>query len=161
MHRTHSELPPTIVAGLAAGLAGTGVMMFVRSFDLRYAPKTVAQPAVDPALAIVKAAERSTGISRVVPNPLERATAKALPIGYGTFFGLLYGLLRGRHHSRSALADGMLLGTTVYALGYLWLPASGLGEPIWKQTHPQVAGELLRHTVYGVTTVAAYALMDR
>jgi uncharacterized membrane protein YagU involved in acid resistance len=162
MGRTHSELLSTIGAGLAAGLAGTGVMMAVRSFDQQYAPQTVARPAVDPALAIVKAAELSTGMSRFVPEPVERSAAQAAHIGYGTLFGLLYALLRGRHHARSALADGMLLGAAVYALGYLgWLPAAGLAKPIWKQRYPQIAGELLRHSVYGVATAAVYGLMDR
>ena len=76
-------------------------------------------------------------------------------------FGLMYGLMRGRDKEGSSLGDGIVIGSAVYAIGYVgWLPLVGLGKPIWKQTLPEFGGELLRHVAYGVATAASYKLID-
>jgi putative membrane protein len=150
-----------IGAGLAAGLAGTGVMMAMRCFDQRYAPKTIAKTRDDPGAFMVHAVERAAGIASAVPKSVEQSAMLAARTGYGALFGVIYGLWLGRGKRRSALGDGVVLGAAVYSAGHLgWLPALGLTKPVWKQEFSEVAGELLRHVAYGVTTAAAYGMID-
>ena len=161
MKRMQFHLPSVIGTGAAAGLAGTAVMMAMRWFDGKYAPKTISKMKEDPAQFLVHAAERATGIAGAVPKSVEGSAALATHAGYGTLFGVLYGLSRGRRKSRSALGDGVILGTVAYAVGHLgWLPALGLSKPVWKQDFPEIAGELLRHVAYGVATTAAYGMIE-
>jgi uncharacterized membrane protein YagU involved in acid resistance len=148
-------------AAVAAGMAGTGVMMAIRKFDAEYAPKTVSHDGRDPGAFVVQTLERATGTAGLIPQRCEKPAAFASHAIYGTMFGIAYGLLRGKGRRRSALFDGVLLGGAVYAIGFLgWLPAFGLTRPVWKQRFPEVAGELLRHTVYGVATTTVYGLID-
>jgi uncharacterized membrane protein YagU involved in acid resistance len=156
-----SDMGSLLGIGAAAGLAGTGVMMAMRMFDQRYSPRTIPKMREDPGAFMVHRAERMTGLLHTVPKPLEKTAALATHTGYGTMFGALYGLLRGRGGRQSVLGSGLLLGAAVYAAGYAgWLPALGIGKPIWKQKFPEVAGEAFRHLVYGVTTAAVYEIID-
>jgi uncharacterized membrane protein YagU involved in acid resistance len=110
---------------------------------------------------MVHAAEHAIGAGSSIPKPVEQAAAMATHIGYGTSFGIFYGLLRGSRKHRSTLADGIVLGSTVYAAGHLgWLPSVGLTQPVWKQELPQIGGELLRHVAYGIATAAIYGMID-
>jgi uncharacterized membrane protein YagU involved in acid resistance len=155
-----AHIGKTIGSGVAAGLAGTCAMMAMRSFDERYAPETIARMKQDPGAYMVRAVERAAPASPTLPEPVVKTTAMAASAGYGTLFGVLYALARGRRRRGSALGEGMLLGLIVYAAGYLgWLPALGLTKPPWRQKFPEVAGEVLRHTVYGVATAAAFSVI--
>jgi len=161
MNRMPSHFASLIDPGVVAGLTGTAVMMAMRSFDQRYAPRTIARTKEDPGAFGVHAAERAIGMAGAVPASIEKAAALATHASYGTLFGVLYGLWRGRGKARSALNDGIVLGTVVYAAGYLgWMPALGLSKPVWKQEFPELAGELLRHVAYGVATTAAYGMIE-
>jgi hypothetical protein len=145
-------------SGLAAGLAATGVMMALRMFDQKYAPKTVPHAKEDPGEFVVRNVESLTG---ALPETAEKTGALALHLTYGTGFGLLYSLWRKISPRSSPLLDGAVLGTAVYAAGYLgWLPALGLTRPLWRQRFPSIAGELARHVVYGVAAVTAYDAME-
>ena len=147
--------------GAIAGLAGTAVMIAMRSFDEQYAPGTILPTAEDPGAFLVHRAERIAGLAGKVPSRIEQPAAIATHAGYGTLYGVLYGLWRGRGRRRSALADGVMLGTAVYAASDLGiLPATGLSKPPWQQKLPQIAGELLRHIAYGVAVASAYGVID-
>jgi uncharacterized membrane protein YagU involved in acid resistance len=160
MKNRNTSFLSLVATGIAAGAVGTGIMMVVRTFDQHYAPETIAKTRKDPGAYMVNVAERATGTSRMVPQPVEKTAALGVHMGYGTLFGILYGLWRGRRR-RSALADGLLLGTAVYAAGYFgWLPALGLTQPIWKQPLPEIAGGLFRHAAYGVATTGAYGAIN-
>jgi uncharacterized membrane protein YagU involved in acid resistance len=136
-------------------------MMALRAFDEHYAPRTIAKTRKDPAEFMINVAEHVTGTAGAIPKGVEKTAALATSAGYGMVFGVLYGVLRGRGRHRSALLDGALLGTAVYAAGHCgWLPLLGLGRPTWKQGFPEVAGELIRHVAYGVATAAAYDAAD-
>ncbi|HEX4056509.1 MAG TPA: DUF1440 domain-containing protein [Tepidisphaeraceae bacterium] len=147
--------------GLAAGLAGTAAMMVMRMFDQKYAPRTVPKTETDPGESVMHAAKDAIGALATIPKPVEHAVAMTAPFAYGAAFGALYGLVRRHSKHRSALADGIVLGSVVYAAGYLgWLPTVGLTKPVWKQELPEIAGEVLRHVAYGVATAATYGMID-
>ena len=156
-HQTDSS----IAIGAAAGLLGTGVMVALRSFDQHYAPRTIAKTSIDPGLFAVRTLERGAGIQPSPRSAVEQIGATAVHLGYGTTFGLLYGLWRGRDSQRSSLGDGIVLGMIVYALGHLGLlPLLGLSNPIWRQKVPEIGGELFRHCVFGVAVAATFGIAD-
>ena len=133
-------------------------MMAMRSFDLRYAPKTIPKTREDPGKFMVKHAEEATHLTRSVPKPVEKAAAMSTAFGYGIVPGMVYAALRGRRATtRHRLLEGAAIGTAVYLLGYFgWLPLVGLTRPLWKQPLPEIVGETMRHVAYGVTTAAVY-----
>jgi hypothetical protein len=84
---------------------------------------------------------------------VEEAAVQALHLGYGTTFGVLYGMLRPR--GGNLLVDGLALGLVTWAAGFLgWLPATGLLPPPNRQRPAQLLGPILEHAVYGIATVA-------
>jgi uncharacterized membrane protein YagU involved in acid resistance len=136
-------------------------MMAMRMFDQKYAPRTVAKAEADPGEFMIHAGKDAVGIVATIPKTVEHAAAETTYFAYGAAFGALYGLVRGRSKHRSALADGVVLGSVVYAAGYLgWLPIVGLTKPAWKQAFPEIAGEVLRHVAYGIATAATYGMID-
>lgn len=145
--------------GAAAGLAGTAVMMALRSYDQKHVPKSIPRTRGDAGEHMVHAAERVTG---KLPRSIEKTAAMALRTGYGTAFGMAYSLLRRKSRERSWLGDGVALGAAVYAASYFgWLPSAGFTKPVWKQRPTAIAGELWRHIAYGLATTAAYGLMNK
>jgi short subunit fatty acids transporter len=48
--------------------------------------------------------------------------------GYGTSWGAVFGLVRGRR-SDHALVDGLLFGAAVWAMSYVTLAPAGLYQP--------------------------------
>jgi uncharacterized membrane protein YagU involved in acid resistance len=158
---TCSKSTSAIVAGAAAGFAGTIAMMALRSFDLRYASKTIPKTREDPGKFMVQQAERAAHLARSVPKSAEKAAVISTHIGYGIVPGILYAMLRGNRRNASSLVEGAAIGTAVYLLGYFgWLPLLGLTRPLWKQPFPEIAGEGMRHVAYGVTTAAVYGAIN-
>ena len=95
---------------------------------------------------------RRVGVRRTLPSGIwngvkaETAAGLGLSFAYGATFGALYAALRG--HARSSIAEGAVLGTAVWAIGYLgWLPAADLIPPIWKQEPKQMVGPIVEHLV--------------
>jgi uncharacterized membrane protein YagU involved in acid resistance len=85
----------------------------------------------------------------------------AAHLGCGSLVGLTYGLCRGSAFETSVLADGIMAGMLNYVLGSVAVrPTLGLTQPVWKQDFPQIAGDLLRHTIFGVATTAAFKLFS-
>jgi hypothetical protein len=132
MSQSRIDSASPVSTGIAAGLAGSCVMMMARAFDEKYAPRTVAE---------TKAA---TGIS----------------LGFGSLLGLLYGLGKKSAGTGSTLGDGIVLGMVLYSIGFGILPAMGLSKPPWKQEFPKIAGGLLRHAIYGVATAASFDVIN-
>jgi hypothetical protein len=132
MSQSRIDSTSPVTTGIAAGLAGSCVMMMARAFDEKYAPRTVPE---------TKAA---TGIS----------------LGFGSLLGLLYGLGKKSAGTGSTLGDGIVLGMVLYAIGFSILPAIGVSKPPWKQDFPKIAGGLLRHAIYGVATAASFAAIN-
>jgi hypothetical protein len=158
VNTSSSPIGTSAVTGLLAGLAGTAAMTAMRMFDQQYAPATIPKQFGDPGDAIVEHVELITG--GPPSKPIEQAAVLSMRLAYGGLGGMLYGLLAGRR-GRSALVGGSLLGAAIYTAGYLgWLPLFGFTRPVWRQTYPQVAGEVLRHTAYGVATAAVYRMVN-
>jgi uncharacterized membrane protein YagU involved in acid resistance len=152
-------LTSALLAGGFAGLAGTTAMMAFRTFDEKYAPKTLPKAKEDPGKFVVEQMERATHSNGKLPKSLEKAGAMSMHIGYGVLPGILFALLRGRRR-HSVLLEGAAVGTAVYLIGYAgWLPLLGLTRPAWKQSLPEIAGETMRHIAYGVATAAAYEVV--
>lgn len=150
-----------LVFGALAGLAGTAAMIAMRTYDEHYAPATIPRMRQDPGEFIVKKSEKAVGLEGKVPNGAEKAAQMATRLAYGTLAGTLYAAIRGRRRGGSDLLDGAIIGVGLYAAGYAgWLPLLKFSSPAWKQPLPQIAGEALRHVVYGVSTAAVYGVMN-
>lgn len=146
--------------GMAAGLAGTKVMERSMAAGEKIAPQATPPIERSPAdFLIEKAEERLPDRvrERVTPQA-ERYVSTAAPIGYGAMAGALYAFLRP--NPRKPLRDGILLGTAVWAIGYLgWLPRAGLLPPVSEQKAPQVAGPIVQHAIYGIVTAATFRVV--
>ena len=146
--------------GAAAGLLGTFVMQGMLAATRKWLPQGMPPIRRDPGEFMVHQAERALPprFMQRIPDPVEHGAAMSLHLGYGAFFGAMYGLLRGRGGGGGARwIEGPLLGLACWAAGYLgWLPLSGLMPPLWKQRPTQVATPAAEHALYGMATVAAY-----
>jgi uncharacterized membrane protein YagU involved in acid resistance len=156
---THSNRAVSTIAGAVSGLIGTAVMMGMRSFDQQYAPKTLPEMREEPGIFI---ADRIQGdLQRALLRQTRNLSAFLLSLGYGLSAGVVYARVRGRRKVTSPLLDGTILGVVLYLFAYVaWLPITGLTRPIWKQRYPQVAGEALRHVVFGIATAAVYRAIN-
>ena len=77
---------------------------------------------------------------------------------FGVLNGAQYGLVAGSL-SRPRIGYGLPFGATVWASGYVVLPAAKLYEPIWRYDVKTLAKDLSAHLVYGLTTAAAWRLI--
>ena len=74
---------------------------------------------------------------------------------FGVLSGAGYGLVAGSL-PRPRIGYGLPFGATVWAGGYVVLPAAKLYEPIWKYDVKTLANDLSAHLVYGLATAAAW-----
>src|SRR5262249_37712757 len=106
----------------------------------------------DPREVILDKTERLIG--RKLTEQQRGKAKPALPFVYGASGPLVLGLIAGRLGRGSigrTLAAGAVMGTLVWAAGYLgWLPATGVAEPIHRQPPLATASNLLGHAAYGV-----------
>jgi hypothetical protein len=79
---------------------------------------------------------------------------------YGMLGGAQYGLVAGSLR-RPRIGFGLPFGATVWASGYVILPAAKLYEPIWKYDRKTLAQDLSAHLVYGLATATALAALSR
>jgi uncharacterized membrane protein YagU involved in acid resistance len=156
MSYRRNEVGSNIFAGVAAGLAGACVLMAASSFDKQYAPKTVPEDRPVAGSWPIELMRRATNGRFAPTKRIECQAAVAVHLGCGSLIGLGYALCRGHASRKSVLTDGILVGTLVYVIGSLGLrPALRWAPPIWRQRFPQIAGEMLRHAIFGVATAAA------
>ena len=141
-----------IAIGAVAGLGATGVMQGLLTASGKLLPESKPPVKQDPGEFMAEKAH--------VPEHLRKAAAKSLQMGYGMTSGMLYGALRP--HGGSIFVDGLLLGTAVWAAGYLgWLPATDLMPPVTEHTAQQVTVPIVNHALFGMAVVAAYDGMMR
>jgi uncharacterized membrane protein YagU involved in acid resistance len=76
---------------------------------------------------------------------------------FGMLNGAPYGLVAGSLQ-RPRVRYGLPFGATVWASGYVVLPAAGLYEPISKYDRKTLGDDLSAHLLYGLTTAAAWQL---
>jgi len=78
--------------------------------------------------------------------------------GFGIASGAGYGLVAGSL-SRPRIPYGLAFGASVWAGGYVVLPAMKLYEPIWKYDLKTLGSDLSAHLVYGLSTAVAWRLV--
>lgn len=155
--RDKRNLLERIALGAAGGFAGTLVLQALVGASQKWLPSAAPPLREHPGKFMVERAEEvlPERVRGRIPEAAETAAAQALGVGYGLAFGGLYAALRPR--GGSPLLDGLILGTTAWAAGYLgWLPATGLMRPVWRQNALQALAPAAEHAVYGMVTVAAY-----
>jgi len=80
--------------------------------------------------------------------------------GFGILSAALYGIVAGSL-PRRRVSYGLPFGASVWAGGYVVLPAAKLYKPIWEYDGKTLANDLSAHLVYGLTTAAAFELLSR
>ncbi len=143
--------------GALAGLAGTFVVQGLLMSTQRWAPSAMPPVREDPGDFMVEQAEQvlPESVRRRIPGPAEFAASRALAIGYGMTFGVLYAGLRPSRGSR--LLYGVGLGLLTWGAGYLgWLWLMGLTPPPSQQRPMQLLTPALQHVGYGLATVGAH-----
>jgi uncharacterized membrane protein YagU involved in acid resistance len=76
------------------------------------------------------------------------------------FGGVQYGLVAGSLRA-PRIWYGLPFGTSVWAAGYVVLPAAKLYKPIWEYDRRALAKDLSAHLVYGLSTAAVFNLLSR
>ncbi len=79
----------------------------------------------------------------------------AFGIGGGVQYGIVVGSLPKRR-----IRYGLPFGASVWAAGYVILPAAKLYKPIWDYDAKTLAKDLSAHLVYGLTTATALRLLS-
>jgi len=79
---------------------------------------------------------------------------------YGVLGGVQYGLVAGSLKA-PRVRYGLPFGATVWAAGYVILPAAKLYKPIWEYDRMTLAKDLTAHLVYGLGTATALGLLTR
>jgi hypothetical protein len=78
---------------------------------------------------------------------------------FGTLTGALYGLIAGSL-SKQRVVYGLPFGASVWAGGYVVLPAAKLYKPIWEYDVKTLATDLSGHLVYGLATATTMRLLS-
>ena len=79
---------------------------------------------------------------------------------FGAFTGVQYGIVAGSL-PKPRILYGLPFGATVWAVGYVILPAAKLYQPIWKYDLKTLANDLSAHLVYGLATAGALRVLAR
>jgi hypothetical protein len=79
---------------------------------------------------------------------------------FGVLNGIGYGIVAGSLRE-PRVRYGLPFGASVWAAGYVVLPAAKLYEPIWKYDVKTLANDLSAHLVYGLATASALRLLSR
>ncbi len=159
---TQRKLIREIALGAAAGAGATLFMQGVMTSRKKLVPDSTPPMRRDPADFMVEKAKStlSQPVRERIPQSLDKAAKKVLPLGYGITSGALYGALRPRG---GAIAfEGALLGVAVWAAGYLgWLPAAELMPPVSEHTPRQAVVPIIEHVLFGIAVVSAYDAMTK
>ena len=79
---------------------------------------------------------------------------------FGIVNGAQYGIVAASL-KRPRIGHGLLFGATVWAAGYVVLPAAKLYKPIWEYDAKTLAKDLSAHLVYGLATATAMRALSR
>jgi len=86
---------------------------------------------------------------------VNNVTYWAFGIATGAGYGIVAGSLR-----RPRIGYGLPFGASVWAGGYVVLPAAKLYKPIWEYDVKTLANDLGDHLVYGLATAIAFRLLS-
>ena len=167
-----TDAPPTplsaVIRGLVAGAIGTAAMdalLFVRyrrgGGKTRFAEweSSAGVKTWEDAPAPAHVGKRLVeGLFQIkLPPERARLVNNVMHWGYGIVNGAAYGLVAGSL-PRPRILNGLPFGASVWASGYVVLPAAKLYEPIWKYDVKTLANDLSAHLVYGLATATAWRL---
>jgi len=79
---------------------------------------------------------------------------------FGILNGVQYGIVAGSL-PEPRVRYGVPFGASVWASGYVVLPAAKLYEPIWKYDVKTLANDLSAHLVYGLATASGLRVLSR
>jgi hypothetical protein len=159
-----------IVRGVLAGAVGTAAMdglLFLRyrrgGGDSSFAPWEFSSGLSDwdqaPAPALV-GKRLYEGLFEHELAPQRAALVNNLTHWlYGILGGVQYGIVAGGSRRQRALL-GLPFGATVWAAGYVILPAAGLYKPIWEYDRATLAKDLSAHLLYGLGTATTLKLLS-
>jgi hypothetical protein len=151
-------------SGALGGAVGTALLLkgmkASQKLPERLKPTPVRR---DPGEFMISKVEELRG--KPLPRALRDSLARGLHWGYGISGGTLLGLVTSRVHVRTlpkALLAGALMGTAVWAIGYIgWLPAAKLTPPLPRQGVRHVAVSVFGHVLFGVVSAIPILLLDR
>lgn len=138
-----------VAKGLFAGAAGTAVMT---ASQLAYYKAYDVQPSDTPAQVGKRVIEGLLQRGPVGEEQMETLN-NAMHWGYGTGWGVLYGLARPRGGVRS----GLLFGLSVWSASLVHLPAMKLSPPVWELEPASMVPDVGFHLVYGAAVGLAYS----
>jgi hypothetical protein len=160
-----------LARGLVAGAVGTAVMdglLFSRyrraggdaGFEAWETSKGLSgwEDAPAPAQVGKRLVEGLFGIR--LPPARARLVNNITHWAYGMLGGAQYGLVAGSL-ARPRILYGLPFGASVWAAGYVVLPAAKLYKPIWQYDAATLANDLSAHLVYGVATATALQALSR
>jgi uncharacterized membrane protein YagU involved in acid resistance len=175
MNTRASTLTPlgAVARGVVAGVVGTAAMTAWQELSARLmssgdeqdsgGEETEPQDPWEQASAPAKVAKRiGEGVFH------KEVSADRIPLltnathwGYGTGWGVVYGLVAGSKSGGGSVRRGVLFGTAVWVMSYVELVPMGLYEPPWKYPPKSMAMELSYHVVYGVGAAAGFSAARR
>ncbi len=170
-HRKLTPLP-AVTRGLIAGVIGTAAMTVAQELSARLQSSGggggggAQEESADPweqASAPAKVAKRiGEGVfQREVSSDLIPVLTRATHWGYGTGWGLVYGILAGSDERARSLPAGLVFGAGVWVMSYVQLVPMGLYELPWKYPVRDEAMELSYHLVYGAGASMGFRALTR
>jgi len=168
--RTRGMTPlGAVVRGLVAGAAGTAAMdalLYTRyrrgngeeGFEQWESSSGLDSWEHAPAPAQVGKRLVEGLFEREVPPQRARLVNNVTHWAYGILGGVQYGIVAGSL-SRPRIRYGLPFGASVWAAGYVVLPAAKLYEPIWKYDRVTLTKDLSAHLVYGLGTATVLSLL--
>lgn len=158
-----------VVRGLVAGAAGTAAMdaLLYATYrrghgEERFEPWEFSSD-VDswekaPAPAQVGKRLVEGLFERELPPQRARLVNNITHWAYGILGGVQYGIVAGSLRT-PRIRYGLPFGASVWAAGYVVLPAAKLYEPIWKYDRVTLTKDLSAHLAYGLGTATALRLL--
>jgi hypothetical protein len=167
--RTATSPLGALARGVAAGVAGTGVMTAVqtgvalrRGSSVKEAVAPERPDSWDEAPAPGQVGERVLrGLFGRRPST-ERAGAMTNTVhwAYGIGWGGIYGIVQGSLGAGAAAA-GTAFSGVVLGAAYTVLPAMRIYDKPWEYSASTLAKDAGYHLAYGLTVAGAYRLLDR
>ena len=99
-------------------------------------------------------------LQRELPASQAALTSNVMHWGYGTSWGVLFGIMAGSTFW-ARMRAGLLFGPAVWAAAYVVLPPTKLYKPIWEYDARTLWDDLSAHLVYGMATAATFGLLAR
>jgi hypothetical protein len=148
--KTTNALARAIGKGVLAGLAGTAAMTVSSTVEAKLRGRAFSD-------APARATAKVLGIAEFEDARAKSRFSDLSHWGYGTAWGVAYGVLRELGLRRAA---GPAHFAAVWGSAAVMLPALEIAPPFVFWRKEEVAIDLLHHGVYSAGTGLAYSLLD-